>query len=478
MSAVLSYRSDVRSLLVRRHGQETILNESIFDFLARELKQYKCEGSDLPFDFSGGFVGYLGYELKQECGGSALHSSAQPDAMYLLADRFIAFDHVAREIYLVALVRKGMESSPEPWFDEMAEGLGKVGVPAPLKQNRQPAPVIFKMQQDRAAYLERIKEALQMIDAGETYEVCLTNKLTAENISVDGFTLYRTLQRINPAPFSAFLKFPGLNILSSSPERFLRFDRQGRVETKPIKGTVRRGSSSIEDSQLAQELRSDEKTRAENLMIVDLLRNDLGRVCKAGSVKVPKLMDVETYATVHQLVSTIEGRLASEHSVVDCIKAAFPGGSMTGAPKVRTMEIIDRLEGAARGIYSGTIGYLSLDGTADFSIVIRTIVAAANQLSIGVGGAIVALSDPAAEFEETMLKAKALIQAIVMAQRGSMEGIPFQIEGVETSAGSAMDVNHYLLRKKGQAQAQNSNGKVLIDGARPTLPATETILNR
>ncbi len=215
LSSILSYRSGVRSLQIKRHGQDTVLNESIFDFLAHELKRCKCEGTGLPFDFAGGFVGYLGYELKQECGGSAPHSSVQPDAMGIFADRFIAFDHVAREIYLVALVGKGKEASPEPWFNEMAEGLGKIGVPPPLAQGKQKAPVIFKLQQDRATYLERIKEAQQLIDAGETYEVCLTNKLTADNISVDGFTLYRTLQRINPAPFSAFLKFPGLNILSS-----------------------------------------------------------------------------------------------------------------------------------------------------------------------------------------------------------------------------------------------------------------------
>ena len=435
MGAVIRYHSRDRRLQIRRNGQETMQHESIFDFLARELDKNKCARADLPFDFAGGFVGCLGYELKQECEGKGPHPSDQPDAMFIFSDRFIAFDHIAREIYLAALVDENAPA-PEAWFREMAEGLGTLGAPPALKHGEQRAPVIFKLQQDRATYLARIKEAQREIEAGETYEVCLTNKLTTDAISVDAFTLYRTLQRINPAPFSAFLKFPGVNVLSSSPERFLRFDGEGRVEAKPIKGTARRGSDPAEDGRLAQQLRTGEKNRAENLMIVDLLRSDLGRVCQAGSVKVTKLMDVETFATVHQLVSTVEGALAPNQSVMDCVKSAFPGGSMTGAPKIRTMEIIDRLEGAARGIYSGAIGYLSLNGTADLSIAIRTIVAAAGQLSMGVGGAVVALSAADEEFDEILLKAKALIEAIVTAQRGSMEGTAFQIEGAETIAGS------------------------------------------
>jgi para-aminobenzoate synthetase len=428
ISSVISYDSTERRLRIERNGQDSVHTESIFDFLAREIERYHCQDVGLPFDFAGGFVGYFGYELKQECGSPGPHRSEQPDALFIFADRFLAFDHVAREIYLVALFEEG-GASPDSWFDAMQDGLARLGVPPPPGYGDQQAPVVFRLQHSRTEYMARIAAALREIHAGETYEVCLTNKLVVEDVSVDNFSLYRILQRINPAPFSAFLKFPGVSVLSSSPERFLRVDRQGRVEAKPIKGTAPRSADPNEDIRLAQQLRSDEKNRSENLMIVDLLRNDLGRVCETGSVSVPKLMDVETYATVHQLVSTVQGRLAARYSVIDCIKSAFPGGSMTGAPKIRTMEIIDRLEGSARGVYSGSIGYLSLNGTADLNIVIRTIVAADQRLSIGVGGAIVALSDPAAEFEETMLKAKAIVQAIVIAQRGSLEGTPFLIEG-------------------------------------------------
>jgi para-aminobenzoate synthetase len=429
-SKIISYRSRGRQLSVMQAGQQTKSIEDLFGFLTREINEFACETGKLPFNFSGGFVGYLGYELKQECGGQAPLASTHPDAMFIFADRFIAFDHVAREIYLVELIDISNEANEE-WFDETEGNLTKCGSPPPLIYGNESIPIPFILQHSRVAYLRQIENALKKIEAGESYEVCLTNQLITGTGSVDSFTLYRILQRTNPAPFSAFLKFPDLEILSSSPERFLLCDRNGRVETKPIKGTAPRGDNPQEDIRLSQHLRNDEKTRSENLMIVDLVRNDLGRVCEPGSVKVTKLMDVESYATVHQLVSTIEGTLAPSKTMIDCIKSMFPGGSMTGAPKIRTMDIIDCLEGAPRGVYSGAIGYLSLNETADLSIVIRTIVSAQGQLSIGIGGAIVALSDPNSEFDETMLKARAIIRAIALSRSGSIEDTAYHIEGIQ-----------------------------------------------
>ena len=228
----------------------------------------------------------------------------------------------------------------------------------------------------------------------------------------DPLSLYRALRRVNPAPFSSFVRFGDAAVLSSSPERFLRVGRDRWVEAKPIKGTSRRGETPAEDVRLAERLRGDEKNRAENLMIADLLRNDLGSVCEVGTVHVPDLMQVESYETVHQLVTTVRGLLREGLGPLDCIRACFPAGSMTGAPKLRTMRIIDELEGGPRGVYSGAIGYLGLDGGCDLSVAIRTIVLDGATATIGAGGAIVMQSDAEEEYEEMLLKARAALRAV------------------------------------------------------------------
>jgi para-aminobenzoate synthetase component 1 len=259
-------------------------------------------------------------------------------------------------------------------------------------------------------YIEAVAVAKEYICAGDIFQVNLSQRFEVD-LPVAPYELYRRLRLINPAPFACYLNFDDVVVAGASPERFLRLDGD-LIETRPMKGTRPRGRSVAEDDDLARELLQSAKDRAENVMIVDLERNDLGRVCKYGTVKVRELWTLERYATVFQLTSTIEGRLRGGKNRIDLLKASFPGGSITGAPKVRAMEIIDELEPTRRSIYTGAIGYLSFDGKMDLSIVIRTFLIKDGRAYFQVGGGIVSDSDPEAEYRETLDKARALIEAL------------------------------------------------------------------
>jgi para-aminobenzoate synthetase len=410
LGQVVRYDVATRILTVDRGDEREVRHESVLDYCRRELERLRADAPGAPFDFTCGFAGYLGYELKAECGGALVHRSPLPDAALVFCDRLVAFDHDERRVHLVALADPTGAAAAEAWMDATERELQRLVMPsAPAP----PAPdaLRFAPREDRTAYLANIAACKREIFEGESYEVCLTTELHSDG-AIDPLAAYRRLRARNPAPHAALLRLGDVSVLSSSPERFLRVDRERNVESKPIKGTAPRAAHPAEDAYRAAALRADDKSRAENLMIVDLVRNDLGRVCVLGSVEVPVLMAVESYATVHQLVTTVRGRLRDDATAIDCIRAAFPGGSMTGAPKLRTMEIIDRLEAGPRGVYSGALGFLSVNGAADLSIVIRTLVASPQGLQIGAGGAIVAASDPAAEHDEMLLKARALLEAI------------------------------------------------------------------
>jgi len=410
---IVRYSLANQTLEIEQQGVKTVHQESIFTYLEREIANLYTESS-LPFDFNSGFCGYFGYELKAESCGDLAHQSDLPDACFMLADRMIVFDHETGEVYLLELLPNGELASG--WFDEMEGAFAQM---LPLEQlviNHDGASEVeFELFRNHTQYTADIERIQKEIIDGETYEITLTNEMRIQT-GLEPLYLYRHLRRRNPAPYAAYLSLGDVHVLSSSPERFLKVEQDRTVTAKPIKGTIKRGESMEEDRALLEELRDSEKNRAENLMIVDLLRNDLGTLCEIGSVHVPKLMAVETYETVHQLVSTVAGKLRSDVSVSELVRSAFAGGSMTGAPKKRSMQIIDEVEGRPRGIYSGSIGFLALNGSADLNIVIRTIIQRAEELSIGVGGAITILSDAEDEYEEMLLKAEALVEAIRQAE--------------------------------------------------------------
>ncbi|WP_208448801.1 anthranilate synthase component I family protein [Burkholderia gladioli] len=413
---VVSQRVDESPELDREMRSAAPLGVDIFASLAAGLDACALADTrdDLPFDFRGGYVGFFGYELMALTEGVRGQRSALPDAQFLFSDRFIAFDHINQDIYLVAL-ELTHEDSAESWFDSIETKLAAIRPrtapsPAPLVDREALVPYLLD---DRECYLAKIAHCQDKIAAGESYEICLTSRLRVpldDEASVDPIELYLLLRETNPAPYACLIRTPDFSVLCSSPERFLKIDRHRVVEARPIKGTTPRDADPAIDEHNRQHLARDQRYFSENLMIVDLLRNDLTRSCEPGTIKVPELMVVESYATVHQLVSSIRGELRD--SPIECIARCFPGGSMTGAPKHRTLEILAELEDTPRGIYSGAIGYLSANATVDMNIVIRTIVLVRDSVEIGVGGAITFQSDPEEEYEEMRLKAVAPFSAL------------------------------------------------------------------
>ena len=374
----------------------------------------------LPAGLCGGYVGYFGYEARAAMGMEhghpvpgylPAHEAPTPDSLWLPAVRYLVHEHArpgaAARSWLV-----GDESWCEA-AEQLLSAAGKrasegtpVNAPELAELLLFPAPAA-------EAYMDSVRASQHEIYEGNSYEVCLTAQTNAriQNPSPElFFELYRRQRAHNAAPYAAYLRCGDFSVLSSSPERFLSVDTHRNAQTKPIKGTIARGATPEEDAAAAAWLRTDEKTRAENLMIVDLLRNDLSTVSDPASVRVPVLMGVESYSTVHQLVSTVSSRLREGISAVTAARACFPGGSMTGAPKPSTMQIIEGLEGRARGVYSGALGFVSVDGSANLSIVIRTLVVHdEGTVTLAAGGAIVADSDPTAEYEEMLTKLRAAL---------------------------------------------------------------------
>jgi para-aminobenzoate synthetase component 1 len=366
--------------------------------------------------FIGGAVGYLGYELANQFDihhFRGLDDLQLPDLYLLFVDRFFAHDSRDGRLYACALgFSDELDAAAGCARQAVAEVCAQIDValppPCPTSVTRSAAPFAFF---DADTYAKSVDAAKEEIEAGEAYQVCLTHR-KERDCAADPWALYRKLRELNPAPFASYFELPEVAIVSSSPERFLRVDGDRWAESRPIKGTSPRGRDEASDLANRAALEASAKDRAENLMIVDLVRNDLGRVCEVGSVEVPELMAIESYASVYQMVSTIRGRLRDGCDVFDLVRATFPPGSMTGAPKIAAMRILDELEPVRRGIYSGALGYFDIRGGADLCVVIRTILLIDGRAYLHTGGGIVADSSSADEWQESVDKARLLEAAL------------------------------------------------------------------
>jgi anthranilate synthase component 1 len=388
-------------------------------FLESELRRFQSvPQAGLP-RFIGGLVGYLGYESVRHFEPTLsprLQPSALPDGIYLLVDTIIAFDHARRSLSMITNVLDGDADAANRKLDEIGARIRQPLPPAgPRPASSSPAE--SNLTQD--SFEGMVRAAKEHIAAGDIFQVVLSQKFSRET-QVEPFDVYRAVRRLNPSPYMFFFDFglvdgEPLTLAGSSPEVFVRLE--GRTASlRPIAGTRPRGADAAADSALAQELLADPKERAEHVMLVDLGRNDLGRVCEYGTVKVTEFFTIERYSHVMHIVSNVEGTLSPKLTAFDLVRAAFPAGTVSGAPKVRAMEIIAELEPAARGPYAGMIGYFGFDGAMDTCLAIRTMVGRGRTFSVQAGAGIVADSDPAREYQETVNKASAMLKAIEMAE--------------------------------------------------------------
>src|SRR5436190_14154341 len=420
----LILRSRGGRTIVERAAQTTESDRPFIEMLRQLMADFRSPFvPDLP-RLTGGAVGYLGYGAASwfepvlgDLGGAA---DGSDQAGFMLFDTVLAFDHVQHRILIIANARITADDDLESLYQfacakirflerELERTLSRS---APTGGNG----LAVSSNYTRERYEEQVRTAKERIAAGEIYQVVLSQRFEAR-VGADPFTVYRALRHVNPSPYMYFMRMGGMSIVGSSPEMLVRVEGS-RVETHPIAGTRPRGRTGDEDLRLAEELKRNEKERAEHVMLVDLGRNDLGRVCEYGSVRVPQFMGLERFSHVMHLTSIVEGKLADDADRLDALVSCFPAGTVSGAPKVRAMEIIAELEPSRRGLYAGAVGYLDFAGNLDFCIAIRSILLENGKAYIQAGAGIVADSNPTAEYEETRDKARAMIRALELAQRG------------------------------------------------------------
>jgi len=386
---------------------QVIDSENPFESLQKLIDTYKKDyTSDLPF--IGGFVGFLGYDLKafiENLPVSVTDDVQMPDMHFGLYDGSVVIDHLLNHVYITdACIEDGADKRIEKIINIIEDSKEHIQLTQHKTENK------VSSNFEKEAYKQAIERVRSYIKNGDIYQANMTQRFQAP-MRDEPIELYQKLRELNPAPFASYIDFGSGYVLSSSPERFIKIT-DGIIETRPIKGTMPRSLDPVIDEQNKQTLIHSEKDQSELLMIVDLERNDLSKIAKTGSVKVTELFKLESYATVHHLVATVVAEVDQSYSLTDCIKATFPGGSITGAPKIRAMEIIDELEPTARGLYTGSIGYIDLNQNMDLNIVIRTFIVKDNTAYFQAGGGIVWDSDPELEYEESLAKAVALVKAL------------------------------------------------------------------